>query len=152
MNKGDRMDRHGNREGMGPGHGCGKGMIGLNFLVNLNLTPEQKAKAVDILKAHKTEITQNKDRMIKAREDLAAVIHGENPVEQNIRQAYKPVASAEEEMFVLRGKLMNEIRQILTPQQQKDMDTRRAQHIEKMKQRSDECLDNFEQLLEQMNL
>jgi len=144
-------------QGRGRGNCAGKGMagsefhkggMGMRFLASLNLTDEQKAKVREILKSHLDEIKARKQAVINARQNMAAVIHGENPAEENVRAAHKTLAAAQEEATVLRVKIMNEVRQILTDAQKAELEKRRTEMMERMKTRFDQKWDRLEDWLD----
>ena len=122
----------------------GSGGMGMRFLAALNLTAEQKTKVREILKSHLDEIKAKKQAVIDARQNMAAVILGENPAEENVRAAHKTLAAAQEEATVLRVKIMNEVRQILTDTQKAELAKRGAEMKERMKTRFDQKWDRLE--------
>ncbi|MGE0084289.1 MAG: Spy/CpxP family protein refolding chaperone [Desulfococcaceae bacterium] len=140
--------------GQGRGGNCaGKGMggpggMGMRFLQSLNLTDEQNTKVREILNSHLDEIKAKKQSVIDARQNMAQVIHGANPTEENVRAAHKTVAAAQEEATVLRVKIMNEVRQVLTDAQKAEMEKRRAEMTERMKTRFEHKWDRMEDWLD----
>ncbi len=123
--------------------GMGGGM-GMRFLQSLNLTDEQKTKVREILKSHLDEIKAKKQTVIDARQNMAQVIHGANPTEENVRAAHKTVAAAQEEATVLRVKIMNEVKLVLTDAQKAEMEKNRAEMMERMKTRFEQKCDRME--------
>ncbi|GBC63689.1 hypothetical protein DENIS_4687 [Desulfonema ishimotonii] len=128
----------GHRGDMGFG-GHGHGFIGKNFVRALDLSDEQKAAVGTILKANLDTIKTRMDAVMAARENMAGVIHGDSPTEEAVRAAFSQVASAREELVVLRFTMMNQIRtDVLTPEQIEKMAARQARRAErtgKMKER-----------------
>lgn len=132
---------------MGFRDGCPGGM-GMGFLGSLNLTDEQKTKVRGILNTHLDEIKAKKQAVIEARQNMAEVIHSANPAEENVRAAHKTFAAAQEEATVLRVKIMNEVKQVLTDAQKAELEKRRAERIERMKTRFDRKWDRMEEWLD----
>ncbi|MEZ4527588.1 MAG: Spy/CpxP family protein refolding chaperone [Desulfobacterales bacterium] len=138
------------RDGVGyhKGKGFHRGDRGMHFLGCLNLTDEQKTKVRGILNTHLDEIKAKKQAVIEARQNMAEVIHSANPAEENVRAAHKTFAAAQEEATVLRVKIMNEVKQVLTDAQKAELEKRRAERIERMKTRFDRKWDRMEEWLD----
>jgi Spy/CpxP family protein refolding chaperone len=133
------------RHGGGKGYRGGMGM-GLRFLAGLNLTAEQEGKVRDILNTHREELDTNRQAVYTAQTALATVIHGENPGETDLRNAFQAVSGARENAMILRVKIMNEIKQILTDEQKSALAEQQALRMERMKnrfERKTECLQSW---------
>ena len=120
----------------------------LQILDSRMLTDEQKTKVRGILNTHLDEIKAKKQAVIEARQNMAEVIHSANPAEENVRAAHKTAAAAQEEVSVLRMKIMNEVKAILTDAQKAELEKRRAERLERRKDRLERKWDRMEDWLD----
>ena len=74
-------------------------------------------------------------RMIEARKKLAAVLKAEPFDEKDARNAFQEVSEVKEDLFVLRAKMMSEMKGVLSPEQLQRLQERKAQRHERIKQR-----------------
>lgn len=89
----------------------------LKALFQLNLTTEQKKDIAAILKGYQDEVKNAVDDVVASRKNLFETIHGDTYNESAVRDASKGVASAEEELAVLRAKIVSDIKTVLTAEQ-----------------------------------
>jgi Spy/CpxP family protein refolding chaperone len=113
----------------GPRGKCG--FMGFNFLNSLS--EEQKSQIAEVFAKYKNEMKQYRDAIAAAREKVAGAVHADTFNEADIRQACKDVSAAREEMVVLRAKIFNEIKSLLTPEQIATMKAKWEQKKERMK-------------------
>lgn len=97
----------------------------LRTILELNLTDAQKHEAALILKKHRPEAGAAFDRVRLAVADLGEVMKREPQNEEAVREAFRKAAAAGEDMAVARGRIMAELRGVLTPGQQKLLFERR---------------------------
>lgn len=86
----------------------------------LDLTPEQVQDIREILAAHKPELTVELTRIKDARGKMFEAIHAGTYNEAAIRNAATAVGRAEAELAVTRGRIVQEVRQVLTPEQREE--------------------------------
>ncbi|HEY2737089.1 MAG TPA: Spy/CpxP family protein refolding chaperone [Thermoanaerobaculia bacterium] len=84
----------------------------------LDLTPQQIQDIRGIFKTHQQELQTELTGVEQARTQLFDSIHGETYDEAAIRSASACVAQAETQLNVTRGKMVSEVRAVLTPDQQ----------------------------------
>jgi len=84
----------------------------------LDLTPEQIKEVREILASHKDELTVELKRIQKTRAAMFDTIHAETFSESEIRNAAGAVGRAEADLAVTRGRITQEVRKVLTPEQQ----------------------------------
>lgn len=84
---------------------------------SLNVTPDQKAQGVAIIKKYQPEAKQTIDLFLKSRKDLFEAIHNEPYNEDLIRAQFRKSTIYQEELVVLRSKVIHDFRQIGTPEQ-----------------------------------
>ena len=101
----------------------------------LNLTADQQTKIKAVFAAHKADLATQMTQLHQARTQLSSAIHADTFDESAIRTASQGVAAAEAELAVIHGKIANEARQILTPDQQVKAKELMAQHQQKAEQR-----------------
>ncbi len=105
--------------GPGPG-GHMHGPEGLlKAVLSLKLTDAQKHDVAVILKNHRAQFETNAQAMGEAFKGVREVMRSDPGNEQLVRQASRKVAAAGEEMAVLRGKVVAELKAVLTPEQRK---------------------------------
>ncbi len=105
------------------GHRNGQRLgAGLQRVIDrLDLTPAQTQEIKHILASHKDEVATEAAAVKEARLTLFAAIHGEVFDETAIRDASARVGAAETELAVTRGEIFDEIRAVLTPEQQEEL-------------------------------
>jgi Spy/CpxP family protein refolding chaperone len=132
--------------GIFPGHNrrraWGFRVPGLKTFIELNLSDSQKSQVLDILEKYQRERQDTLDSLLEARKYLSTVIHAVEFNEENVRKAYRKVSPIEEDLFVLRAKMMVELRAMLNPEQIELLRERRAQRTEKMRGRWESWLQN----------
>lgn len=109
----------------GRGHmGCGGPDMGfgmLRMLDRLELSRDQEHQVAALLKSHREEIGQLSSAMEQARSSLKEATLATEFSEENTKQAARAVAEQQEQMILLRAKVMNGIRAVLTPEQNERM-------------------------------
>jgi len=126
----------------GPKRGMKFGLGGLKGFLELKLSDAQQGEMMNIINKYQTEREGLRDRVIEVRRNLRVVLHAEPFNEGEARKAFREASAMREEMFVLRAKMMTELRAVLTPEQKELIKERRAQRAEKMKQRLETWLEN----------
>jgi Spy/CpxP family protein refolding chaperone len=129
----------------GPKRGMKFGLGGLKGFLELKLSDAQQGEMMNIINKYQSEREGLRDRMIEARRNLKAVLHAEPFNEGEARKAFQEASAMREEVFVLRARMMTELRGILTPEQKELIKERRAQRAEKMKQRLETWLESSSQ-------
>ncbi|MBF0343412.1 MAG: Spy/CpxP family protein refolding chaperone [Nitrospirae bacterium] len=89
----------------------------LKALVQLNLTDAQKSAIAGILKGHKDELKSDIQAVVDARVQLFEAIHASIYDETKVRALSRVLANKEEELAVLRAKIVNEVNSVLTVEQ-----------------------------------
>lgn len=112
-------------------HHMGMGGEPMGIFNKLDLTKQQMDQADKILEEHRNDVKALHQKIGEARKALREAIIADTFNEQKIRAASKILASNMEEMAVLRGKIVSEIRTILTPEQIEQLKKMRAEHQEK---------------------
>lgn len=107
--------------GRGPGPFVGeRGGMFFQFLekiVELKLTPDQQEKILGVLRKHREDFQHTMKKMAEAHQKLNDTIAQDNATESAIREAHKSVASAQEDLAVLRSKVRREVMSLLTDEQ-----------------------------------
>lgn len=89
----------------------------VSLMIHLNLTDAQKKEIADILKKYQESIKSDVNAVLEARKNLFDAIHADTYDENAVRATSRNAASAEEELAVLRAKIVSEIKAVLTPEQ-----------------------------------
>ena len=108
----------------------------LELLADLDIQPGQKSEIAKILKEHRPEIKVAADALAEARKDLFAAVHADVFSESAVRRAHKTVAAAEENVVVLRARLVQEVRGVLTEKQRAELQERRAAAADRIERRA----------------
>lgn len=116
----------------GPGRGFAK-------LINaLDLSETQKTQVNDILAVHQDDMEAAHDSM----DDFRQKIHDamvkypfDETAENELRLALKEASLVKEDIFVMRAKMMSELKAILTPEQQEKMTELHEERMAKMASR-----------------
>ena len=112
----------------------GKGIMGLKTFIELNLTENQKADALNIIDGFAAFRDSKKEAMQQARVNMKAVMQAEAFDEQLAREAFRQTTGIREDLFVQRAKMMAELKAILTPEQLELLELKRAQRQAKFKE------------------
>ncbi len=137
----------GESKGNHRGRGMEKGK-GLGMFKGLNLTDEQKTGVSNILSKYQENIKNKRTILSGAREEMAAAISADEFNETNIRKAFQKVASAREELIVIRAKIFSEVKPLLTAEQLASLKERKAKRMERVKAPMDSSPPVFENELE----
>jgi len=111
--------------GFGPAHGRG---FGIRFLfLELDLSNEQKATILNVLETYEDDILDTMGRVVTVRKAFETRIKAEGFDETLVRQAYqKEMSLALEDAAVVRVKIWSAVRNILTEDQIKQLEEKRA--------------------------
>ncbi len=104
------------------GPGAGGGML-QRAVERLDLTPDQVAQIKDILRTHQQEVEAEIAVVATARRALFNAIHADAPNATAIRAAATKVGSAEGNLAVTRSVIAQEVRGVLTSEQQAELKT-----------------------------
>lgn len=109
------------REGC-PMHGFGKhGGMFKQILTRLDLSDSQERDIANVLKQHREQMQNVRSQMIEARKAQFAAMTA-NPInEEAVRQAAAKAAEIEMQLAVSHARVFDEIRQLLTPEQQTNL-------------------------------
>ena len=110
------------------GHG---NCVGIRGLFQLDLDKAQKGEIANIIEKFQPEIDALRDQIRQAREKQQKLLKYEEFNENQVRQAFQSMRPLLEDMVVLRAKMRNEVRTVLTPEQIKQIEEKRAQTREK---------------------
>ena len=95
----------------------GKKLFGLRNFLELKLSDSQQAEMVNIITKYQDQRESLRSSMMEARNGLQAVLEAEQFNEEQARKAFQKASALREEMFVVRGKMMGELKAVLTPEQ-----------------------------------
>jgi Spy/CpxP family protein refolding chaperone len=113
--------------------GIGAGVGRLEALLELKLSENQRAQLIKIINKYEEQRKGFRNRMIEARKNLWGVLKAANFNEENARKAFREASAVREDMFVLRAKMMSEMKSLLTPEQLQLLQEGKAQRYERMK-------------------
>lgn len=125
---GDFPSRH-------PRHGFGHGFFGLKAMLELKLSDSQQTQVLEIIGRYENEMKNNRNSIWEARKSLMAAMHAEAFNEEQLRTAFKQLSSIREESIVSTGKMMNELKAVLTSEQMALLKERKSQRMERIKAR-----------------
>lgn len=124
--------------GFGPwvgrgGHGGPGGILGPAFH-RLDLTDAQKTRVQEILDSHRDEMRTLGARAMTAHQALDAATTGDSFDEATVRTRAAELAAIDADMAVMRARVANEVYQILTPDQQKQLTQLRKEMQQRMQE------------------
>ena len=123
--------------------GFGHGLFGLKAMLELKLSESQQTQVLEIIGKHENEMKNNRDVIREARENFMAAMHAEVFDEGKLRTAFKQLSSIREESIVSRGKMMSELKAVMTPEQMALLKERKTQRKERIKARLGAHLENL---------
>lgn len=130
--------RHFGHGGKGPGFGPGV-WGGMRTFLQLNLTDAQQTKMTGILNKYESERESLREAMNGAHKTMGLLRDAEQFNEQDVRQAFRKASSAREDMFVLRAKMMDELKGVLTSDQVEMLKQGRGGRCGIPRQRAGDC-------------
>lgn len=105
---------------------------------SLDLSETQKTQVADIRSSYKEDMDVAHDALAGIRQKIhAAMVKKpfDGNAENELRLAFREASLVKEDLFVLRAKMMNEIRDLLTDEQKEKLANLRAERREKMEAR-----------------
>ena len=123
--------------------GFGHGFLGLKAMLELKLSESQQTQVLGIIGKYEDEMKNKRDSIREARKNLMTAMHAEVFDEGKVRTAFKKLSSIREESIVSRGKMMSELKAVLTPEQMALLKERKAQRKERIKARLGAHLENL---------
>lgn len=105
------------RGGHGGHGGHGGGFGGLKMLMQLELTDAQKARIREMLPAYRAERDARQDALHAKRQEMRTLMEADSFDEEAVRQTFREMAPLMEDMAVLKGHFMHDIKSVLTPEQ-----------------------------------
>ena len=125
-----------NRGGIRPDLG------GLKAFLQLKLSDSQQMQMMNILNKYQTDRESLRNSIMEARKNLSAVLRAEKFNNEHARKAFREASVVREEMFVLKAKMMAELKAVLTPEQREFLKDRRTQRMGRLRHRFDTWLEN----------
>jgi Spy/CpxP family protein refolding chaperone len=107
--------------------GPGSGGPGLGAIMGLNLLDSQRDQALKIMETYQIDRIKTRGEVIKESDNLRKALQADKVNEQDVRKAYKKLSLIQEDMLITRAKMMTEMKAILTPEQLKLWDERKAE-------------------------
>jgi Spy/CpxP family protein refolding chaperone len=120
----------------------GPGLFGLRTLLELKLSDSQQTELLNIITKYENERKSFRDSMMKAKKNLSTVLNAEHFNEEEVRKAFQEASAIRQKRFMLRVKMMVELKLVLTPEQLELLKERKTQRIERIKHRLDTWLES----------
>jgi len=113
------------------GHAVGR----LQFFMDLKLTEAQQAEMKNIINRYRAAGEPFRSNAMDARKNLRAILRSDPLDEEAARKAFRQGSALREERFVLRAKMMGELKALLTSEQRELLKEKKGLRLEKMKRR-----------------
>lgn len=126
----------------GPNRGIRPDLGGLKAFLQLKLSDSQQMQMMNILNKYQTDRESLRNSIMEARKNLSAVLRAEKFNNEHARKAFREASVVREEMFVLKAKMMAELKAVLTPEQREFLKDRRTQRMGRLRHRFDTWLEN----------
>jgi Spy/CpxP family protein refolding chaperone len=107
----------------------------MHGLSRLDLTESQKAEVKRIMESRKATIESLREQIRADREALDAAAEAQSPNPSAVGAAYLKVRADREAMRAEHKATMDQIRSVLTPEQQQKMDTMKEKRMERFGER-----------------
>jgi periplasmic protein CpxP/Spy len=132
--------------GFGQGRGGPRGGAGMDAgLRGLDLTEAQREQVRAIMQSHRSERQSARKALADAHRQLAEATRGTNVDEALIRERSTAVANALAADAILRARIRSEVHALLTPEQQQQLQERRATMQKRMQDRQERSKQRLEQ-------
>lgn len=109
--------------------------FGLKLFLELKLSDSQQAKMTKIINKYQDKRKLLKNNMMEARKNVMSAMQTEPFDEAATREVFRNASTLQEDLFILRAKMLAEMKTILTSEQ-------REQRIERIKQHFEAWLEN----------
>jgi Spy/CpxP family protein refolding chaperone len=126
-----RSGRHHGPPGM-----MGPDLRGLKTIIQLDLSDSQKLEIMSIIEKYDNDRANLKESLKEAKRNLTRVMQTEQADENQIRSAFRRAAPIKEELFVMRVKMMAELKKVLTAEQLQLLEQRKGHRFERRKART----------------
>ena len=113
----------------------GSGFTGLRAFLDLKLSDSQQESMTTIIDKYRNQKENLRNSMIEVRKNLMTAINDEPFHEMEARKAFRETSTIREDMFVLRAKMMVEMKEVLTSEQLELLKERKARRMKGMKKR-----------------
>jgi Spy/CpxP family protein refolding chaperone len=113
----------------------------LKSFLELNLTNDQRMKLMDVITKYQEQQRNLIERMRGEGRGLIRDLRSEEFNEEAARLAYRKASSFREDAFILKLKMMHDIKSLLTEEQQKMLQERKLQRRDKMMERLESILE-----------
>src|SRR5210317_870290 len=120
----------------------GSRILGLKPLIQLNLSDSQKSRILSIIEKYENDIESAKNNLRQARHNIRAAMQAGEFNENAIRNAHRQAAPIKEELLVLGAKMKAEMKTVLTSEQLQLLEERKAERIERFRDRLDSRFEN----------
>ncbi|MDH3964502.1 MAG: Spy/CpxP family protein refolding chaperone [Deltaproteobacteria bacterium] len=120
----------------------GSRILGLKTLIQLNLSDSQKSRILSIIEKYENDIESAKNNLREARHNIRAAMQAGEFNENAIRNAHRQAAPIKEELLVLGAKMKAEMKTVLTSEQLQLLEERKAERIERFRDRLDSRFEN----------
>jgi Spy/CpxP family protein refolding chaperone len=124
------------------GHGFGPGLAGLKIFLELKPSESQQVEMMNIFTKYRNEEKSLRESMVEARKNISTALDAEKFNEEQAREAFRKSSAVREELFVLRARMMSELKAVLTAEQAELLKDRKARRIERIKHRFDALLES----------
>ena len=114
------------------GHEMGRFMA-LKAFLDLKLTDAQQAAMTNVMNKYQDQMENLRGDLRETGRDVRAVLQAPVYDEQEARKAFRAASAVKEDLFVMRTKMMSEMKAILTPEQLELLKERRAQGLERFR-------------------
>lgn len=118
-------------------HGMGFGPAPLHALMELGLSDAQRAQIAEILITSKADREIARQKHEEVMEILAPVLEADVFHEDDIRAAFNQASGLMEDVMVIKARIANQIRAVLTDAQQQSLKEQREKGIERMKKHAE---------------
>jgi Spy/CpxP family protein refolding chaperone len=116
------------------GHGLSGTFDGLKAFLELKLTDAQQTALMNVMNKYQDQMENLRGEMKEAGSGVRALLEAPVFDEQEARKAFRAASAVREDLFVLRAKMLAEMKGLLTPEQLELFKERRAERFERLRQ------------------
>jgi Spy/CpxP family protein refolding chaperone len=120
----------------------GSRILGLKTLIQLNLSDSQKSQVLNIIDKYEKDMEIARNSLQEARYNIRTILKAEELNENDLRNACRQAAPIKEDLLVMGAKMKAELKTILTTEQLQLLEERKAQRIERFRDRLDSRFEN----------
>jgi len=120
----------------------GSELPGLRTFLELGLSDSQQTDMINIINKYRDQGKSLRNSVLMEKKNIRTVLQADKFNEEEVRKAFRKSSEVREEMFMLKLKMMAELKAVLNPEQLTLLKERKSHRMKKFKRCFDPLLEN----------